>query len=128
MAECLLQAGASCSEFTFDGERCFYVALTAAIRQLLGAYAQRPPPLPPLAASLRALSTLCEDTEAQVAPPIAPGQWADFEFKLPGQRIPLHRAILSARSPYFRDMLRSAWRPRVSRDPSAPITIQHETS
>lgn len=41
VAQCLLDNGASCSEYTFDGERCYYVALTADIRQLLLAYAQR---------------------------------------------------------------------------------------
>jgi len=41
VAECLLEAGASCSDFTFDGERCYYVALTQAIKQLLLAHAQR---------------------------------------------------------------------------------------
>ena len=46
MAECLLEAGASCSDFTFDGERCYYVALTQAIKQLLLAHAQRCSTLP----------------------------------------------------------------------------------
>ena len=41
VAQCLLDSGASCSEYTFDGERCYYVALTGEIRQLLLAYAQR---------------------------------------------------------------------------------------
>ena len=48
VAEQLLEAGSNCSEYTFDGERVYYVALTPAIRQLLSAFAQRLPPLPPL--------------------------------------------------------------------------------
>lgn len=150
VAEYLLEAGAVCNEYTFDGDRCHYAALTSTIRQnsasqyvivshgltwslpmpascleatsmrrwipstrqrlyrqdnmhlvllpsackrpvqtlrqssqhrpgcaswnckaicwrhraLLRQYEQRPPPLAPLAASLRALSTLCDDLES----------------------------------------------------------------
>lgn len=64
-----------------------------------------------LGASLRALSSLCEDVEAQVQPPVSGGEWADFAFCLNGLKIPLHRCILSARSPYFRQMLRTVWQP-----------------
>lgn len=38
------------------------------IRALLRQYEARPPPLAPLAASLRSLSPLCEDLEAVIQP------------------------------------------------------------
>ena len=56
VARLLLEAGAQCSEFTFDGDRCHYAALTPAIRVLLRQYEQRPPPLTPLAAALKPLA------------------------------------------------------------------------
>ena len=56
VARLLLEAGAQCNEFTFDGDRCHYAALTPAIRTLLRQYEQRPPPLAPLAAALRPLA------------------------------------------------------------------------
>ena len=56
VARLLLEAGTQCNEFTFDGDRCHYAALTPAIRTLLRQYEQRPPPLAPLAAALRPLA------------------------------------------------------------------------
>ncbi len=56
VARLLLEAGAVCNEFTFDGDRCHYAALTPAIRALLRQFEQRPPPLAPLAAALRPLA------------------------------------------------------------------------
>lgn len=35
----------------------------------------------------------------------------DVRFVINGERIPLHRAVLAARSPYFHKMLRTAWLP-----------------
>jgi hypothetical protein len=64
VAQHLLEAGAVCNEYTFDGDRCHYAALTGAIRALLRQYEQRPPPLAPLAGALRALLPLCDDLEA----------------------------------------------------------------
>lgn len=71
VAEYLLEAGAVCNEYTFDGDRCHYAALTPVIRALLRQYEQRPPPLAPLAADLRTLTPLCDDLEA-------PGSTARF--------------------------------------------------
>ena len=56
LARLLLEAGAQCNEFTFDGDRCHYAALTPAIRTLLRQYEQRPPSLTPLAAALKPLA------------------------------------------------------------------------
>ena len=39
-----------------------------------------------------------------------PAYW-DVVFVLAGERIPLHRAVLAARSSYFHRMLRTAWLP-----------------
>lgn len=59
----LLEAGAVCNEYTFDGDRCHYAALNLGIRMLLRQFEARPPPLSPLATSLRGLSSLCENPE-----------------------------------------------------------------
>ena len=48
-------------QFSFDGERCHYVSLYKAIRDLLALYAQRPPPLTPLAEAVRRLCPLESD-------------------------------------------------------------------
>lgn len=37
--------------------------------------------------------------------------YEDLVFVLGGERIPLHRAVLAARSPFFHKMLRTAWLP-----------------
>lgn len=47
---------------------CVSAALNMGIRALLRQYEARPPPLAPLAASLRSLSPLCEDPEAVTQP------------------------------------------------------------
>lgn len=94
VAQCLLEAGASCNEYTFDGERCFYVALTPKLRELLTQYKQKPPPLGPLAMSLRPLSPLGADPE-QVSTSqsdLSPGKFSDFAFQFQDEIIPLHRS------------------------------------
>lgn len=66
MVEYLLEAGAVCNEYTFDGDRCHYASLNEPIRVVLRQYEARAPPLGPLASDLRCLSSLCADPEAQV--------------------------------------------------------------
>ena len=63
----LLEAGAVCNEYTFDGDRCHYAALNLGIRMLLRQFEARPPPLSPLAMSLRGLSSLCENPEVTIS-------------------------------------------------------------
>ena len=66
MVAYLLEAGAVCNEYTFDGDRCHYASLNEPIRVVLRQYEARAPPLGPLATDLRCLSSLCADPEAQV--------------------------------------------------------------
>ena len=40
--------------------------------------------------------------------------YCDFAFVLGVERIPLHRALLAARSTYFRKMLNTLWQPQVT--------------
>ncbi|KAK9830010.1 hypothetical protein WJX72_009170 [[Myrmecia] bisecta] len=110
VARYLLEAGAVCNEFTFDGDRCHYASLTMAIRNLLRQYEARPPPLAPLASALRTLSPDFDMGDA--APSTSDVPWSDFTFHICGERIPLHRAILAARSRFFRRRLLHEWRPQ----------------
>ncbi|CAK0738830.1 hypothetical protein CVIRNUC_001099 [Coccomyxa viridis] len=127
VAHYLLEAGAVCNEYTFDGDRCHYAALTKTIRALLRQYEQRPPPLAPLAASLRTLSTLCDDLEApgstsrrEEAP------WCDFAFEVAGERVTMHRAVMAARSPFMRRMLLTDWRlPEDSRSEYRTVNLKN---
>eukprot|EP00850_Spirogloea_muscicola_P003638 SM000014S00426 [mRNA] locus=s14:1202610:1206243:- [translate_table: standard] len=97
-ARILLDAGAICSEHTFDGDRCHYSALNLRIRRILKAYEARPPPLDPLAASLR---DCCIDSNSW---------WADITLCVAGKPIRAHRALLSARSSFFARKLQTSWR------------------
>ena len=62
VARTLLQAGASCNEYTFDGERCHYVSLYRAIRDLLSMYAPEVP-LHGVLICIHVGSTCCAATE-----------------------------------------------------------------
>eukprot|EP00850_Spirogloea_muscicola_P013976 SM000097S24829 [mRNA] locus=s97:483182:486885:- [translate_table: standard] len=97
-ARILLDAGAICREHTFDGDRCHYSALNLRIRRILKAYEARPPPLNPLAASLR---DCCIDSNSW---------WADITLCVAGKPIRAHRALLSARSSFFAHKLQTSWR------------------
>ena len=67
----------------------------------------------PLTCALRAALTIL-----QVQPSVGDGQagelWCDFAFVIQGEHIPLHRAVLAARSPFLRRRLLSQWLPKVS--------------
>lgn len=107
VAEMLLEGGAICNEHTFDGDRIHYAALNTHIRSLLRQYEARPPPLSPLAASLRQICTFCANPEA--TGDAARPSHADLVFVLDNECFELHRAILAARSRFCRKMLKSAW-------------------
>eukprot|EP00898_Chlorokybus_atmophyticus_P005741 jgi/Chlat1/6168/Chrsp41S09033 len=97
VARQLLEAGAVCSEYTFDGDRCHYASLNMDMRALLKAYEQRPPPMPPLAQSLRD----CMNN---------PEAFPDFTFYVGEELMRVHRCILAAHAPYFRRAFQRKWR------------------
>ncbi|XP_078165812.1 ankyrin repeat family protein isoform X2 [Carex rostrata] len=127
-AQMLLEAGAVCSEKTFDGDRCHYAALNLRLRRLLKTYEARPPPLAPLNAALRDVflafpgnrrgyleqcdgdySRIAGETDsASSSTPFPP----DITFYIDGQPIEAHRAILSAHSSFFKQKFSTDWRNR----------------
>ncbi|KAI0504009.1 hypothetical protein KFK09_014956 [Dendrobium nobile] len=128
-ARMLLEAGAICSEHTFDGDRCHYAALNLRVRRLLKAFEARPPPLAPLPAALRdtflscpanrvAYLEQCDDFTAAALR--AAGQISfsevsippDITFYVDGRPIEAHRVILSARSPFFKRKFELDWKER----------------
>ncbi|CAM6127667.1 unnamed protein product [Calypogeia fissa] len=136
-AHMLLENGAICSENTFDGDRCHYAALNLRIRKLLKAYEARPPPLAPLPASLRDLfisshanltyleRTLSgEDANISIRGlhdlrrPVAHGTLSesdeapDVTLYVSGRAVQVHRAILAARSPFFKRKFETDWKQR----------------
>ncbi|KAF2722240.1 hypothetical protein K431DRAFT_284189 [Polychaeton citri CBS 116435] len=92
----LLEQGARCERDTFQGERCLYNALNDRIRNLLLSYdySKNTDPLQPLAGHITSLLT--RDT---------PPKTADIIFHTHDSSFPLHKFVLSARSPYFRRKL-----------------------
>ncbi|KAH9606619.1 hypothetical protein KSS87_013055 [Heliosperma pusillum] len=130
-ARMLLEAGAICSEHTFDGDRCHYAALNLKVRKLLKAFEARPPPLAPLNAALREVFFGCggnrgisvgdgcgEDDQFEFAGPSIldgpnPGHFPpDVVFYVHGRPLEAHRVILSARSPYFKEKFETDWKYR----------------
>lgn len=94
----LLESGALCERDTFQGERCLYNALNDRIRNLLLSYdySKSTDPLQPFAAHLTSLLT--RDVP----------QTSDILVTAVGESFPLHKFVLSARSPYFRKKLSAA--------------------
>ncbi|KAJ3694633.1 hypothetical protein LUZ60_000010 [Juncus effusus] len=124
-ARLLLEAGAVCSERTFDGDRCHYAALNLRIRRLLKRFEARPPPLEPLNGALRDVFLSCPANQrvyldqsdgdnatiqdnVSSSSPFPP----DITFYIEGQPIEAHRVILSARSPFFNKKFRTEWKNR----------------
>ncbi|KAK8954336.1 BTB/POZ domain-containing protein [Platanthera zijinensis] len=141
-ARMLLEAGAICSEHTFDGDRCHYAALNLRVRRLLKEFEARPPPLGPLPAALRhtflscpanrlAYLEKCNDATAAFSLRAA-GHDAlislrilllkvslnevsfpsDITFYVDGRPIEAHRVILTARSPFFKRKFEMDWKGR----------------
>ncbi|CAI7771286.1 unnamed protein product [Closterium sp. NIES-53] len=127
-ARVLLEAGAICSEHTFDGDRCHYAALTLRIRRLLKRYEMRPPPLDPLPKAFKDLldataakaDALSPSAGAPPAPPCVPAALLDprdplapdIAFHIDGRVVLAHKPVLAARSDYFDRAFASKWRDR----------------
>lgn len=133
-ARMLMECGAICSENTFDGDRCHYAALNLRVRKLLKAFEARPPPLDPLPRSLRELflsskSNLRYSEGLQIASDDAtllldqalPSRGAfgdsfgvdfnpDITLYVHGQPIEAHRAVLVARSSFFKAKFDKDWK------------------
>ncbi|PLB39003.1 ankyrin repeat and BTB/POZ domain protein [Aspergillus candidus] len=94
----LLESGALCERDTFQGERCLYNALNDRIRNLLLEYdySKSTDPLQPLAAHLASLLT----REQPVT--------SDIVVTAADESLHLHKFVLAARSPYFRNKLAAA--------------------
>ncbi|GAB7360080.1 hypothetical protein MBLNU230_g7600t1 [Neophaeotheca triangularis] len=88
----LLEQGALCERDTFQGERCLYNALNDRIRNLLLSYdySKSTDPLQPLAAHITSLLS-------REVP-----KTSDITLHTADTSFPLHKFVLSARSPYFR--------------------------
>ncbi|KAK2977010.1 hypothetical protein RJ640_013628 [Escallonia rubra] len=126
-ARMLLEAGAICSEHTFDGDRCHYAALNLKVRKLLKAFEARPPPLAPLQAAMREVFLGCAanrgyyeqlDGQSQYAGDLSNGESSsshfppDVIFYVQGRPIEAHRVILSVRSPFLKKKFETDWRER----------------
>lgn len=96
LVQMLLEQGAKCERDTFQGERCLYNALNDRIRNLLLSYdySKSTDPLQPLAAHVTSLLTRDSPHTADITL-----HTSDMSFQL-------HKFVLSARSPYFRNKLR----------------------
>ncbi|CAG8560242.1 6626_t:CDS:2, partial [Scutellospora calospora] len=100
----LLENGARCERDTFEGERCYYGALTSEIRQLLHDY-KFSKAVDESQPYFKFLATLYDR-------PL--NTFSDVIFKLKtltfDEEIHAHRCILYARSKYFGNKLETIWR------------------
>ncbi|KAK5636252.1 hypothetical protein RRF57_011964 [Xylaria bambusicola] len=98
LVELLLESGALAERDTFQGERCIHNALNDKIRNLLLEYdySKSTDPLQPWAAHITSLFTRKTPKTSDIV--LTEGT-TNFE---------LHKFILSARSPYFRNKLKNA--------------------
>ncbi|KAA8643415.1 hypothetical protein EYZ11_007294 [Aspergillus tanneri] len=94
----LLESGALCERDTFQGERCLYNALNDRIRNLLLEYdySKSTDPLQPLAAHITSLLTRDHP------------RTSDIVVTAADESLYLHKFILAARSPYFRNKLEAS--------------------
>ncbi|KZF20866.1 hypothetical protein L228DRAFT_249679 [Xylona heveae TC161] len=97
VVQLLLESGALCERDTFQGERCLYNALNDRIRNLLLKYdySKSTDPLQPLASHITSLLIRTHP------------KTSDITLSTSGGALNLHKFILSARSPYFRNKLAS---------------------
>ncbi|KAL5339628.1 hypothetical protein BJX70DRAFT_150504 [Aspergillus crustosus] len=98
VARLLLGSGALCERDTFQGERCLYNALNDRIRNLLLEYnhSKSTDPLQPLAAHTASLLVREQP------------KTSDIEVAAGDEILHLHKFILAARSPYFRQKLNAS--------------------
>ncbi|KAL4805862.1 hypothetical protein BDV18DRAFT_140017 [Aspergillus unguis] len=98
VAQLLLESGALCERDTFQGERCLYNALNDRLRNLLLEYdySKSTDPLQPLAAHIASL--LVRDQPKTF----------DIEVAAGDETLYLHKFILAARSPHFRQKLEAS--------------------
>ena len=98
MVQNLLESGALCEKYTFQGERCLYNALNDKIRNLLLAYdySKSMNPLQQFASHIASLLTRDHP------------KTSDILVVSANRSFDLHKFILSARSPYFQKKLRHA--------------------
>ncbi|KAL4870397.1 hypothetical protein BDV12DRAFT_57544 [Aspergillus spectabilis] len=98
VARLLLESGALCERDTFQGERCLYNALNDRIRNLLLDYdfSKSSDPLQPLAAHTASLLVREQP------------KTSDIEVPAGDETLYLHKFILAARSPYFRQKLNAS--------------------
>ncbi|GLJ27024.1 hypothetical protein SUGI_0529770 [Cryptomeria japonica] len=124
-ARMLLESGAICSENTFDGDRCHYAALNLKVRRLLKTFEARPPPLEPLQSALREVFLSCKGNrlfqneyasygsgDGSSSEHFGNGFAPDITFYVQGRPIEAHRAILVARSPFFKKKFQTDWKYR----------------
>lgn len=108
IVELLLSRGAICDRDTFQGARCIYGALTDEIRDLLVSFdiSKAIDASQPFAGHISSLlNPLLNSLNNDIV----------FQFKQPGlpkdlQFFNLHRFLLVARSPYFKEKLLNNWR------------------
>ncbi|KAL5051092.1 hypothetical protein BDW71DRAFT_82765 [Aspergillus fruticulosus] len=98
VAQLLLESGALCERDTFQGERCLYNALNDRIRNLLLEYdySKSTDPLQPLAAHIASLLVREQP------------KTSDIEVVAGDETLYLHKFVLAARSPYFRQKLKAS--------------------
>jgi ankyrin repeat/BTB/POZ domain-containing protein 1 len=94
----LLQNGARLEEDKFEGERCFYAALTPALRNIVKDFKLRAPERGPLCEWLRQLLARQEATDIT------------FIVGLDQTKVRAHRLVLAARCPYLLKMTEGKWR------------------
>ncbi|XP_041377868.1 ankyrin repeat and BTB/POZ domain-containing protein 1-like [Gigantopelta aegis] len=105
----LLEHGAKCEANTFDGERCLYGALTDEIKKMLKSFC--------VISSRTLRRSLYEEFLRKM---LQSADDADVTFSVHGERFPVHRCVLCARSTYFTELFKTRWKDR------SDIDLKHE--
>ncbi|XP_002740260.1 ankyrin repeat and BTB/POZ domain-containing protein 1-like [Saccoglossus kowalevskii] len=110
LVDYLLQCGAKCEPNTFDGERCLYGALSDSIRNVLKNY--------------KAITAHCmrrDSYQEFLRRLLDEGSYEDICFAVRNSKFTAHRCILSVRSEYFAEMLKTRWRNKMSVNLKHPL-------